>query len=164
MEENNATMMGKQLHAQLSTSIKGSFAFAQRPSAPRPCRALCLHSDHGDAPAAAAWKPWESCSFGFWKWELGFPAGGKQPLCLPGFPNVEKILINFVRKHFVMRVSTKIKNPTHIFFFFSEIPLSVWQPHWSPSQACLRQHREASLSLLPFCWLLFSCLINYLPS
>lgn len=101
MEENNEPTMGKQLHAQLSTSIKGSFAFAAEPSP------FALTGRDAPTAAAAAWQPWESRPFGFWKWELGFPAGGKQPLCLPSFPNVEKIPINFVRKHFVMRVSTK---------------------------------------------------------
>jgi len=106
-EENNETTMGKQLRPQLSPPIKGSFAFTAEPlgspSPQSPCPELA-----GMLPQQrAAWRPWESRPFTFWKWELGFTAGGKQPLSLPAFPNMEKIPINFVRKHFVMRVSAK---------------------------------------------------------
>lgn len=156
--------MGKQLHPQLSTSIKGSFAFAQRPQLPVPAEpspftltvGMLLQQQCGSHGKAAP-----------------LASGSENLVSLRGESSLCACLASLMWRKFPLILwgnillcvfQQNIKNPTRIFFFFPEIPLSVWQPRWSPSQACLRQQREASLSLLPLCWLLFSCLINYLPS
>lgn len=153
MEENNETTMSKQLRPQLSTSIKGSFAFEAEPSPfaltvgmlPQQRR---LRGSHGKAASLASgsenlvslWGESSFCAcFASLMWR-------KFPLILWG-----SILLCVFQQN--------VKNPTHIFFF--RIARAAWQPRWSPSQACPRRRREASL---PLCWLLFSCLINYLPS
>lgn len=120
MEENNATMMGKQLHPQLSTSIKGSFAFAQRPQLPVPAEpspftltvGMLLQQQCGSHGKAAP-----------------LASGSENLVSLRGESSLCACLASLMWRKFPLILwgnillcvfQQNIKNPTRIFFFFQK--------------------------------------------
>lgn len=87
------------------------------------------------------------------------PRGTAAVVVLVGFPKWRKFPFIWQGNILLRVFQQNTKNPARV--FFSNHSHSLTASH-SPSPA--RDSSERPLLLPPRCWLLFSCLINYLPS